>query len=282
MARDEAKTMKLAVAKYFLTRLCIPISFALSAVAAQDTVKPKNKDAKPATKEEKVEGDKGGVKDTTYLDVVHSREKAMKLKEENMHDIQLLNLLATAMPEAVNKSDIDKIATEYKDGLKQIYRMEYVGAEKTLRANRDSIWVAMGKACEAYRKKTGEMLNESADRMADLDMQAENSGSADSIRMAGIVQKNTHRLSVGYQQLTLASLAEKHRRYNEALSHYRLARLHSIYLKIELAKDDAEKNKLRAQYRSELDEKQVSKEEKADKKEAGNATAASEKPAASK
>jgi len=72
---------------------------------------------------------------------------------------------------------------------------------------------------------------------------------------------------VGYQQLTLASNAEKHRRYAEALSHYRLARLHSIYLKIELAKDENEKNQLRAQYRNEIDEKRIPRDEaKSDKK----------------
>jgi hypothetical protein len=29
----------------------------------------------------------------TYLDLVHAREKAMKLKDDNMRDIQLLNTL---------------------------------------------------------------------------------------------------------------------------------------------------------------------------------------------
>jgi hypothetical protein len=143
--------------------------------------------------------------------------------------------------------------------------MEYVGAEKTLRTNRENIAAAMGKACEVFRKKTTEMLNQSADRMADLNMQAENTGSAEAIRMAGVVQRNQHRLSVGYQQLTLASTAEKHRRYAEALSHYRLARLHAIYLQIELAKDESEKNALRAKYRNELDEKRIVKEDSAEK-----------------
>lgn len=267
--------MKLAAAIRNLIRLFIPVGIlALSGIYAQDAVKPKSKDmAKPeAKKEEKAEGDKSGAKESSYLDLVHARDKAMKLKEDNMHDIQMLNSLAAAMPAAVDKAEAEKISSEYKDGLKLIYKMEYVGAEKTLRNNRENIWVAMGKACEAYRKKTTEMLNESADRMADLDMQAENSVNADAMRMAGIVQKNTHRLSVGYQQLTLAAIAEKHRRYAEALSHYRLSRLHSIYLKIELAKDDAEKNKLRAEHRGELDEKHLPKEEKKDDKKEAAAT----------
>lgn len=239
------------------------------ALAAQDSVKPKKAAEKPAAKKEETppakEGEKSGAREVTYLDLVHARDTALKLKEDNMRDIQLLNALGAAMPEAVDKGASDQIATEYKDALKLIYRMEYVGAEKTLRTNRENIAAAMGKASEVFRKKTTEMLNQSADRMADLDMQAENTGSAESIRMAGVVQRNQHRLSVGYQQLTLASTAEKHRRYAEALSHYRLARLHAIYLQIELAKDENEKNSLRAKYRNELDEKRIVKEESAEK-----------------
>lgn len=248
----------------------IAIAIAPINLAAQDSVKPKKAAEKPAAKKEEAptaakEGDKGGAREVTYLDLVHAREKALKLKEENLRDIQLLNALGAAMPEAVDKGTSEQIAAEYKDALKLIYRMEYPGAEKTLRTNRENIAAAMGKASEVFRRKTTEMLNQSADRMADLDMQAENTGSAEAIRMAGVVERNQHRLSVGYQQLTLASVAEKHRRYAEALSHYRLARLHAIYLQIELAKDENEKNALRAKYRNELDEKRVAKEDSAEK-----------------
>lgn len=260
-------------------RITILTLTALASVAlsAQDSVKPKKAAEKPAVKEAKPgEGDKSGAREVTYLDLVHAREKAMKLKDDNMRDIQLLNALGASLPEAVDKGASDQIATEYKDALKLIYRMEFVGAEKTLRTNRENIATAMGKASEIFRKKTTEMLNQSADRMADLDMQAENTGSSESIRMAGIVQKNQHRLTVGYQQLSSASTAERHRRYAEALSHYRLARLHAIYLQIELAKDENEKNSLRAKYRNELDEKRISKE---DAKEKENPPAAEKQPA---
>lgn len=252
-------------------------------LAAQDTAKPKSGPSaakKTETKSDKsaaTEGDKSGAKEVTYLDLVHSREKALKLKDDNMRDIQLLNGMGRSLPEAYDKGEADKIGAEYKDALKLIYKLEYVGAEKTLRTNRENIAAAMSKASEVFRKKTTEMLNQSADRMADLDMQAENSGSQEAIRMAGIVQKNQHRLSVGYQQLTLASNAEKHRRYAEALAHYRLARLHSIYLKIELAKDEAEKNKLRAEFRNEIDEKHIPKDDK--EKTGGPAAATEKKPA---
>lgn len=252
-------------AKFFPQVLILICYAGITSLAAQDAVKPKGgstaKKSTAANAAKSTEADKSGARDVTYLDLVHSREKALKLKGDNMRDIQLLNTLGASVPEAYDKGESDKIATEYKEGVKQIYRLEYVGAAKTLRTNRENIGVAMGKASEIFRKKTTEMLNQSADRMADLDMQAENTGSVEAIRMAGVVQKNQHRLSVGYQQLTLASNAEKHRRYAEALSHYRLARLHSIYLKIELAKDENEKNQLRAQYRNEIDEKRIPREE---------------------
>lgn len=275
--------MQVSLTRNFFSAVLIPLMvMATLSLAAQDKVKPKT--AGPAGTGKKpdapaTEGDKSGAKEVTYLDLVHAREKSLKLKEDNMRDIQLLNAMGRSLPEAYDKGESEKIAAEYKDALKLIYKLDYVGAEKTLRTNRENIAAAMGKASEIFRKKTTEMLNQSADRMADLDMQAENTGSADAIRMAGIVQKNQHRLSVGYQQLTLASNAEKHRRYAEALAHYRLARLHSIYLKIELAKDDAEKNKLRAEYRNELDEKHIGKD---DKKEATPAPAAAEKKPAGK
>lgn len=269
--------MKVNAQRIIVLTLTALVSAALS---AQDSVKPKKAAEKPAAKKEESapakEGEKSGAREVTYLDLVHAREKAMKLKDDNMRDIQLLNALGSSLPEAVDKGASDQIASEYKDALKLIYRMEYVGAEKTLRTNRENIATAMGKASEIFRKKTTEMLNQSADRMADLDMQAENSGSAESIRMAGIVQKNQHRLAVGYQQLAQASNAEKHRRYAEALSHYRLARLHAIYLQIELAKDENEKNSLRAKYRNELDEKRIAKD---DSKEKENPPAAEKKPA---
>lgn len=229
---------------------------------AQDSVKPKKAPDKPAEKAEKKEpakdskdskeSDKSGAREANYLDLVHARDKALRMKEDNLRDIQLLNALAAAMPEAVDKNTSQQVADEYKEALKLVYRLDYVEAEKLLRKNRENINSAMAKSCEAYRKKTAEMLNSSADTMAELEMQAENTGNADAIRMAGVVQRNQHRLAVGYQQLALAVAAERNSRFAEALSHYRLARLHAIHLQIELAKDENEKNALRAKYRNEL------------------------------
>lgn len=271
-----------------LTALILAFLF-ISGLSAQDSVKPKSGAAaakKPAATPdatgESASGDKSGAKESTYLDVVHAREKSFKLKDDNMRDIQMLNALGAALPEAFDKSESEKLSNEYKEASKMIYRMEYVNAERILRQNRENIGKAMGRASEIFRKKTSQMLNQSADRMADLDMAAGTAGNAESIRMQGLVQKNQHRLSVGYQQLTLASNAEKHRRYAEALSHYRLARLHAIYLMIELAKDDAEKNRLRNEYRSELDEKYFKKEEKKEPTAAGAAVPSAEKKAAGK
>lgn len=278
--------MYITVAK--LTALMLAF-LSMSALGAQDSVKPKSgatSAKKPATtaepKSDATAGDKSGARESTYLEVVHAREKALKLKDDNVRDIQLLNALGAALPEAFDKGESEKLSNEYKEASKMIYRMEYVNAERILRQNRENISKAMAKASEIFRKKTTEMLNQSADRMADLDMAAGTAGNAESIRMQGLVQKNQHRLSVGYQQLTLASNAEKHRRFAEALSHYRLARLHSIYLMIELAKDDAEKNKLRNEYRSELDEKYFKKEEKKEPTAAGAAVPAVEKKPATK
>lgn len=260
----------------------------LSGLSAQDSVKPKSGAAsakKPAAAEatnDSGSGDKSGARDSTYLEVVHAREKALKLKDDNMRDIQMLNALGAALPEAFDKAESEKLSNEYKEASKMIYRMDYVNAERILRQNRENIGKAMGKASEIFRKKTTEMLNQSADRMADLDMAAGTASTNESIRMQGLVQKNQHRLAVGYQQLSLASNAEKHRRYAEALSHYRLARLHSIYLMIELAKDDAEKNKLRNEYRNELDEKYFKKEDKKEPAAAGAAMPATEKKPAGK
>ncbi len=264
-------------------------SIFLNSLNAQDSVKPKSGAAsakKPAATtdaaNETASGDKSGARESTYLDVVHAREKALKLKDDNMRDIQMLNALGAALPEAFDKGESEKLSNEYKDASKMIYRMEYVNAERILRQNRENISKAMGKASEIFRKKTTDMLNQSADRMADLDMAAGSAGTPEAIRMQGLVQKNQHRLSVGYQQLSLASNAEKHRRYGEALSHYRLARLHSIYLMIELAKDDAEKNKLRNEYRSELDEKYFKKDDKKEPAATGAPVPAAEKKTAPK
>ncbi|HNL11957.1 MAG TPA: hypothetical protein PKM44_15710, partial [Turneriella sp.] len=85
------------------------------ALAAQDSVKPKKAAEKPAAKKEETppakEGEKSGAREVTYLDLVHARDKALKLKEDNMRDIQLLNALGAAMPEAVDKGASDQIAT---------------------------------------------------------------------------------------------------------------------------------------------------------------------------
>jgi hypothetical protein len=269
-----------AIAYKFVILIVIIGPF-LGVAAAQDSVKSKKaaENKKPETSKPVAEGDKSGVKEVSYLDVVHARQKSLKLKDDNMRDIQMLNSLRNALPEALDKGAVDAIGAEYKEGLKNIYRQDYVGAEKIFRANRENIRTAFGKACGVYRTKTGEMLNQSADRMADYDMQAQNTGTADSIRIAGIVERNQHRLTVGYQQLTLAANAEKHRRYAESLSHYRLARLHAIYLKIGLAKDDAERKQLQSEFRNEIDEKNFPKEESQDKSGAAAAPTAEKKPA---
>ncbi|HRP68613.1 MAG TPA: hypothetical protein PLY93_03700, partial [Turneriella sp.] len=235
--------------KMNLLTLVIPLFFlSVYSLVAQGTVKPKSgasNEKKEAPKNEIGVAEKSGAKELGYLDLVYARERALKLKEMNLRDIQLLNSIGNALPEAYDKAGATKVGDEYKEGLKQIYRIDYAAAEKTLSTNRESIAKAMEKASEVYRTKTADLLNESADRMADIELQAENTGSADAVRLMGVVQDNQHRLSVGYQQLTLAATAEKRRHYNEALIHYRLARLHAIYLKLAFAKDDAERKALR-------------------------------------
>jgi len=261
------------------------LSFTLvgTLITAQTTVKPKTSEPKtsePKTSEPKTSDgesnkeksgatEKADEKEVNYLDLIHARERALKWKDENMRDIQRLNSIVHLFPEAVNKSEYDTVATSHKDAMKLVYRREYVPAEKLLRENREAIAKLFAHAAGVYRKKTSEMLNQSADRMADFDMQAEHSGSADSIRMSGVVQKNQHRLNIAYQQLTQAVSAERNRRYAEALALYKLARLHAIHLMVELAKDEAEKKKIRNDFRNELDERSAPKSDKTAESKSG-------------
>ncbi len=249
--------------KKFRIVVFIPLVLAATSLAAQGTVKPKSSTAattaspKDTPAPKAAEADKSGSKEVTYLDLVHARDRALKLKENNMGDLQLVHSLRSALPEAVDNGTAQNLSNEYKEGVKLIYRREYVEAQRTLRTNRDNITTAMGKACEVLRQKTLEMLNQSADRMADLEMQADTAPEGGVVVMADTIEKGAHRLSVGYQQLTLATQAEKHRRYNEALSHYRLARLHAIYLQIDLAPNEQEKNAIRSKYQNEIDDKRT-------------------------
>lgn len=241
--------------------LYIPLVLVATSLAAQGTVKPKSSTTAPPAKQnteaKTPEADKSGSKEVTYLDLVHARDRALKLKENNMGDLQLIHSLRSALPEVLDNGTAQNLSNEYKEGVKLIYRREYVDAQRTLRTNRDSITAAMGKACEVLRQKTLEMLNQSADRMADLEMQADTAPEGGVVVMADTIEKGAHRLSVGYQQLTLATQAEKHRRFNEALSHYRLARLHAIYLQIDLAPNEQEKNAIRSKYQNEIDDKRI-------------------------
>lgn len=203
---------------------------------------PKNEKAEPA----------GGT--DTGMSLFHAKAKSQKLKAENFKDIQRLRIITGNFGEGEDKSGFDKISADYKEAVKTAYKLDYHKAADKYLANRSDITALYQKISERYRKRTSDLLSQSADKMTDLELSEETAQPQDAAEINQILAKCRDRLAVGYAQFNMAEKSEKARRYTDAINHYRTAKVYAANMLVEMARTEAEKKKLKADFQNDYDD----------------------------
>lgn len=190
----------------------------------------------------------------TYLDVIHAKDGSEKYNKLIMDDIYKLQIVVENYGTAEDKSNLKSILDNHKNGVKLQYKRDYLGAFETFKQVRKDIKNLFDNLVKNYEAKAHEILNKCADRIVDLELGIDQSGSADPNeqgRSSKKVEQGKLKLILAYNQLDMATGFLQADRLSDAIVHFRLAKLYGISILVDLT-DPADQEKVKSEYKTDL------------------------------
>jgi|GEM_PF-1415131 len=186
---------------------------------------------------------------TTYLDVHHAVRNIKNLKEQAKLDVIRLNKITTNFKGKVQGADEEykAIKENYKKGIDQYYRREYLDSSFTLKDTRKMSQDLYKKFAEHFQKQVGELLNSCSESMVNYELR----NLADQISIDQMRQ-NQYRLKIAYNQVFYADQMTRDNRYDAALDHLRLAKLYAIQVLKNMEPDESKKAAMDKQYEADI------------------------------
>jgi hypothetical protein len=233
-----------------LQALCLSVLvsvFAVSPAIAQDggsdqTAKKDN----PDNNEKKYDN---------YLRMIHAKEMAGKLVIINKAELARLRVIVANFGEGSDKDTYTKLANNYKQGMKDLYKKKYLESEEEFLQNRVDINEFLNKLAERYRDKAREILNRCADTLVERELGVNPQNDVNPTEQGKVfklIMRNKIKLAVGYDNLNIGEDFYEQRRFSNSISHFRLAKLHGIDMLIQLANTEQEKDDVKKEYQVDL------------------------------
>lgn len=215
--------------------------------SGKDTQKESQTTTKSEDKNEKLVG--------TYLDVAHAKENSVRYDDIIKNDIYKLQVMVANFGDASDKSKLDEVIKDHIEGKKELFKRKYLYSWQILKNTKANINAIMVHLSQKYQKQSNDILGKCAELLVDREIGIGNSADVNA-QSAGKTSKkitdNKIRLMVAYDQLNMADKFKYEERMAEALTHYRLAKLHGINILIDMAISQDEKNKIKAEYKVDL------------------------------
>lgn len=170
-----------------------------------------------------------------------SKENLLKLK-------RLIDLYDSRIDWA--KSSYDNIRSSYRKGMSFYYMGNYESSIPHLNNSMQAAQDLMKKFADYYKNEATLILQNCSESMVERDLamlyeDEKNMGSEK-------VMKNQFKLRIAYNQMASGDSNIDAKRYEQAIEHYRLAKLHGINVLINLADTPAKKKELSEKYKIDL------------------------------
>lgn len=188
----------------------------------------------------------------SYLDKYHAKVTVKDLKDENLKKIYTLRVMNENFGQPEGAASFDQIKTDYKDGIKLMYKHRYLEASRKLEKNKKDISDAYKVHADNYRNRTAELLNTAADQLVELELGGEGNSRAEAAYLRRKVRKVQLKLIVAYGQVSMGESFELQQQYAKSIPHYRLAKLHAIHMLAEMAATEEDRKKILDQYQKDL------------------------------
>ncbi len=215
--------------------LCL-IVFCISILMAQEDEKPAEKPAEKSAEKGTIdtktdpasEYNEADRPEENYLARFHALDRVEKLMRTNLEKIYILNVVTTNFKKDFSdwEADYKKIFKGYKDGVDLFYRRKVIYSRWKLEKNHKEINLFNKKIFNEYRKKCLELLDQCADTILELTLDARTSADPNKNKALFI---NKMRIRVAYGQLDDAERAANiDNVYHTAVAHLRVCKKYSI------------------------------------------------------
>ncbi|HOO72364.1 MAG TPA: hypothetical protein PK926_11435 [Spirochaetota bacterium] len=171
----------------------------------------------------------------SYLAKFHAIDVVGKLMKKNLDQIYLLKVIVTNFSDKGWKGDYDKVYTGYKRGMELYYKRNIIYSRVEFETNKKDIDDLLKKILVEYKKETQSMLNECADKILLLHLDATTHSDPNKSEE---LYTNQLRLQIAYGQFDDALSAEVDHYNDGAIYHYRVAKTYAIKILEELSKPE--------------------------------------------
>jgi len=175
----------------------------------------------------------------SYLAKLHAIEVVNKLMKKNLEQIYLLKVIVSNFPDNNWQGEYDKAYQGYKRAMELYYKRNIIYSRVEFETNKKAIKDLMKKILVEYKKQTQNMLNECADRILLLHLDARTRSDPSKNRE---LRKNQLRLQIAYGQFDDALNSEIENYLDGAIYHYRVSKSYAIKILEDLTKPEEQEN----------------------------------------
>jgi len=208
----------------------------------------------PAKSEEKSQ-DSTNAKTGTDLERFHARENAIQYDDIIRDHIYKLQVVVANYGEASDKSTLDSISKEHVNGKKELFKRKYISAYSIFKKVNNDIQKLFIGLADRYQSKTNEILGLCAETLVDREIGIGNKADMN-VEAAGKTSKkvtnNRIKLVIAYDHLNMGDRFKYEDRLSDAVTHYRLAKLHGINILVDMAETENDKASIKNQYKLDL------------------------------
>jgi hypothetical protein len=246
------KCVKLFSLIFVLSFVATTISFAQEAATTTTTTGGGQKAIEESTKN--ADGsytskvyDEADRPEDNYLAKFHAQDVVYKLIKLNLDQIYLMKVIVTNFADKGWKADYDKVYEGYKRSMELYYKRNIIYSRVEFEKNRKEIQALQKKIIDEFKKDSQIMLNECADTvlMLSLDAQTRSDPNRNEELFA-----NQLRLKIAYGQFDDALGAEISKYYEGSIYHLRMAKSYAIKILEDIARPE-EKEKVRDRFKIE-------------------------------
>ncbi|MCR9144253.1 MAG: hypothetical protein NXI24_18550 [bacterium] len=189
-----------------------------------------------------------------YLERHHAIKRVNQIKGRTLADIKRLKVLVANFGGDVEgaQADFEKIREMYHSAEKERYRRRFVESAKLHENTRQMISDLYKKFTEKFKNQTADLLAECAEIMVDAEFAVSGEPGQSARSSTARIFHSSQKLNIAYQQTAMAEDMIRTDRFDEAITHLRLAKSFAINVLRSLEDSSQKQDEIEKKYKVDL------------------------------
>ncbi|MEQ9365177.1 MAG: hypothetical protein RIF32_13095, partial [Leptospirales bacterium] len=189
-----------------------------------------------------------------YLERHHAIKRVNQIKDRTLADIKRLKVLVANFGSDVEaaRGDFDKIREMYHSAEKERYRRRFVESARLHETTRKMILDLYKKFTEKFQNQTADLLAECAQNMVDAEFAVSGEPGQSPRSTTARIFHSSQKLYIAYQQTAMAEDMIRTDRFDQAITHYRLAKSFAINVLQNLEDSAQKQDEIEKKYKVDL------------------------------